>query len=235
MFIFTIVQPPKRTVHAVTAEFSARLKTLMRTLPLINSIVVMITPSSYPLCIRPARPPGIYMRGKVANRSWISLIFKKATLQRALTLRLSINWIWPFVSLLISRTGKRCLLKAVYRGLVASASKQFFQVPPCVKRAAATQLLTSQESEREPLTVCVSSSNADEARSNLCKTPLQSFTVDWIIDRPLLVGCQGFPHFPKDVSNLPSQLLKTQIYDGDRFGFLPRKTKDITIKLTMPQ
>lgn len=69
MFIFTIVQPPKRTAHAVTAEFSARLKTLVRALPLINSIVVMITPPSYPLCIRPARPPGIYMRGKVANRS----------------------------------------------------------------------------------------------------------------------------------------------------------------------
>lgn len=140
--------------------------------------------------------------------------FKKATLQRVLTQCLSINWIWPFISLLINHTGKHYLLKAVYCRLVARASKQFFQVPPCVKHHAAT--LNEPKDGEDPLTVCVSSGNADEAHSNLCKTLLQLFTVDWIIDRPLLVDCQGFPDFPKDMSNLSNQPLK------DFTGFLTR-------------
>ncbi len=126
---------------------------------------------------------------------------QKAALQRVVTQCLSINCIWPFISFLINHTGKHYLLKAAYSRLVASASKRFFQVPPRV----ATQLLTSRE---DALPVYVSSGNADEAHSNLCKTPLQLFTVDWIIDRLLLSDCQDFPDFPKDMSDLSGQPLK---------------------------
>lgn len=55
---------------------------------------------------------------------------QKEALQRVLTQCLSINYIWPFISSLINHPEKLYLLKAVYCRLVASASKQFFQVSP---------------------------------------------------------------------------------------------------------
>lgn len=93
-----------------------------------------------------------------------------------------------------------------------------------VKYHAATQLPTSKKTE---MTLChssahVSSGNTDEAHSNLCKTLLQLFTADWIIDRLLLADCQDFP---KDMSNLPSQSLKdVSIFDKHCFIYLQTKT-----------
>lgn len=107
---------------------------------------------------------------------------------------------------------------------MANALKEFFQV--AAVSCSYTALPPSQKSE---MTLCqrsahVSSGNTDEAHGHFCRT-LQLFTVDWIIDRLLLVGCQDFP---KDMSNPSSQTLR-DFSDFDRHCFPLSTNKNICL------
>lgn len=65
MFVFKIAQPPKGTENAASEKSAVPFFFFFEVdafTPLTNYIVVMTTPTLYAVCIRPVRPPEIYIK-----------------------------------------------------------------------------------------------------------------------------------------------------------------------------